>query len=971
MKKNNLLVLSATFLAALLSSCNSNIDSSNYESNSEISTSNSNSDSGHVEDNKPNLDYKLEENETYEKISVKTNTLNSLTYNTYSIDKISNLVVDPYSVTYFYDESTVRYPDAKLLQGQTILYTSAWYSRNTFERSDSCIEYVLYNDDGTWIVDDINNGSGTFIPFNGAVLSIPSTSSVKYNFNDEIKFTKGSIPTYDVGFYNQDGMRLAVRATNKLTWNNGCINLIDNNYLSKVTNTAWQRIGTMNCYYDESKQEFVVDKFRLQDKQRKIYTNVNNGFMLGATLEAGNENMTIVEGVRFNLNDRLKVEENAGLYNLSYDFDLANVNTYTLDSGSTISFKVSKQTTYDPTSKWEFEVGVDSNNMIVSTGSTVSIPTGGYKLTLRAANGSNGESLNSLLENIFTRASRVNISGNKLNINSSSGQRIDNFYRLTATYLEDIKDDVEVSNYSYDVDAIDEVEANLVNIREKMNKIVLPCDPTLEFRLYNLMGDVNQQYYKLLSATNRNEAVEVKTVWYISDFANNDRNLETIQKNLDNIRASGINEIIVGAIDKGTAYYSNSSVFNTHGSLTGKSYGEYGDNFLKAITEEAHKRNMKVFGLITPFSSIEGAWPELNNAYALSINGATSVTTSQGQVKMLDPASPVVQEKNEIAINDILTSNPDLDGIHLDYIRYGADNDNINTMTGVTEAARIKFNQYSKDKGLSYNVNTLDDLRNLLRTNRSAFASFNEFQQTLVTNTVKYIKEVCKKYDVPLTCAIADNYNYVKTWKCQDWAAWAKLGYVDALYLMDYYFDEHWINYYFEDMLNATENSTLLVTGIDPSYANLIPEYYARTIKGGVMNINSAGYGIFGTHTQNAKKDGWDLIADSNWIDSISPYDSLSAIMKASGDMLLTRCDKIYIKYNNQTANQKTALTQDLDALYQLIKGDDVASCNAVIEKLNAMIKTTYANNRADTRIKEQLKYMLKLANTKLNIVKD
>ena len=303
-------------------------------------------------------------------------------------------------------------------------------------------------------------------------------------------------------------------------------------------------------------------------------------------------------------------------------------------------------------------------------------------------------------------------------------------------------------------------------------------------------------------------------------------------------------------------------------------------------------------------------------------------------------------------------------------IRYGADNNYIETVTGVTESARIRFNQYCKDHGLSYNYSTLDALRQALR-NQTIFNYFNAFQATQVTDTVKNIKEICMNYDVALSCAVADNYNYVKTWKCQDWADWAKKGYVDALYLMDYYFGEYFVNYYFEDMLKNTENNSMLITGVDPSYANLISEFYTKTIKGGLANANSHGYAIFGSHTQDAKKDGWDLVHDSNWIDSLSPYDALIDTMKASGDLLLKRCDDIYIHYGNQTNDQKLLLENDLKQMYQLINEENVTTCQNVIEALQAMKKKTYASNYAATRINEQLDYMIKIAKLKLNIHRD
>ena len=171
---------------------------------------------------------------------------------------------------------------------------------------------------------------------------------------------------------------------------------------------------------------------------------------------------------------------------------------------------------------------------------------------------------------------------------------------------------------------------------------------------------------------------------------------------MDEIKIGGFNEIIVNFMENGAVNYEGSDYFPMISTVKGNNYGEYGKDYLKAITAEAHKRGIKLFGGFVPFTNgLERTFTELNDAFALSITGATSVSTSQGAVKMLDPANPNVQQRIQETIDDVLKHNPDLDGISLDYIRYGADNSYINTVMGVTESARIGFNQYSKDNSYS------------------------------------------------------------------------------------------------------------------------------------------------------------------------------------------------------------------------------------------------------------------------------
>ena len=950
MKKYILACLASTLLLSSLVGCNDEkdpstdnsdlpeleLESSPIDTSSDIDTSVSNEESdvtsNSSEEELPpdnELNYRLEDGETYNPFKISFDEVKSLPKANMSIEGISNLVVDPFQTSYFGEEATVRYPTAEFLSGKTILYTSAWYSRNTIKRSDDVIEYVLFKDYdmNAWYVDSISTTSETFIPFNGAVLSIPKSEAVSFYEFDIINIKNDSIPKYDLGLYNQDGIRLAVQTANSVTFNETGINLYDNNVLGEVTRSAWVKTASINCYYDSESQSYVVDKFRIHNKNGKIYTNVNDGFMLASAIKSNRENVAIFEGVRFNDGDKLKVEQYSGVHEKVFEFQNNSVNTHKTSNGKTVSFNLSKSNSFLTTNRYGWEVAVSKNNVIIDHGAQVDLPDGGYKLIITSAGETTGEQVNIIFEECFSRGSTVNLSGTTFFINSATQVRKKNFYNIVNTYLQDTLTELSTYNYSYNIDALNNSQTKLDNIKAEMDSINNQ-DPTLEYRLYTLLGSLNQIYYDIISATNRNEAAQVKSSWYINSYTDEDKNLDSLIKNLRNIKNSGINELIVGVIDDGRVNYPDSDIFDMIISVQSKNYGEYGNNHLNALITEAHKLGMKVFANFTPFTNgLENAFDTLKDAQALSINGSTSVVSSQGKVEMLDPANSKVKEAIIATVNDILTKNPDLDGLHLDYIRFGADNNYINTVMGVTDAARVGFTEWAANNNLSYSFDTLDALRNGLKT-PSVFSSFNSYQQDLITDTVRYIKEECKKYDKPLTAAIADDYDYTKTWKCQDWGEWAKLGYVDALYLMDYYFDEFFINKYFEDMVKNTGNTTMLVTGIDPSYANLADEYYARTIKGGVKNEDSHGYGIFGTHTQNAKKDGWDLIKDSNWIDSLSVYDDLAKTMKASGDLLLDRCDNIYIHYSNQTSDQKALLEEDLNALYALINQEKLFQDN-------------------------------------------
>lgn len=121
MKKYKVIPLISLLFFQLLTGCKNN-DSSDDES--------------------IDISYTLEENEKEPQISIKKGTLRSLSDSSITIPNITNLKGNPFSSGNLFGEYYINYPNSELLNNQNILYTSSYYSRNTFERNDECIEYT-------------------------------------------------------------------------------------------------------------------------------------------------------------------------------------------------------------------------------------------------------------------------------------------------------------------------------------------------------------------------------------------------------------------------------------------------------------------------------------------------------------------------------------------------------------------------------------------------------------------------------------------------------------------------------------------------------------------------------------------------------------------------------------------------------------------------------------------------------------
>jgi uncharacterized lipoprotein YddW (UPF0748 family) len=164
---------------------------------------------------------------------------------------------------------------------------------------------------------------------------------------------------------------------------------------------------------------------------------------------------------------------------------------------------------------------------------------------------------------------------------------------------------------------------------------------------------------------------------------------------------------------------------------------------------------------------------------------STSNLTKSKEVavqKYLSPSHPGVFNYLE-KVADELISNYDLDGIHLDYIRYG-DSD-----FGYNMAARINFERQHgvdplkllTDNGNGY-VNKGNDEKQRL------FNKWSTFRRKALTKLVKNFNGLVlrKKPECLITAAVKPNPSVAKNRYFQEWDKWLAEGLVDYVLPMNY-----------------------------------------------------------------------------------------------------------------------------------------------------------------------------------------
>ncbi|HJM85000.1 MAG TPA: family 10 glycosylhydrolase [Candidatus Marinimicrobia bacterium] len=182
---------------------------------------------------------------------------------------------------------------------------------------------------------------------------------------------------------------------------------------------------------------------------------------------------------------------------------------------------------------------------------------------------------------------------------------------------------------------------------------------------------------------------------------------------------------------------------------------------------------------------IVNKFPEWMDRSSIGETTSTGDLTKSNEVavqKYLSPSHPGVFNYLE-KVADELISNYDLDGIHLDYIRYG-DSD-----FGYNMAARINFERQHgvdplkllTDNGNGY-VNNSKDEKQLL------FNKWATFRRKALTKLVKNFSGLIlrKNPECLITVAVKPNPSVAKNRYFQEWDKWLAEGLVDYVVPMNY-----------------------------------------------------------------------------------------------------------------------------------------------------------------------------------------
>lgn len=233
---------------------------------------------------------------------------------------------------------------------------------------------------------------------------------------------------------------------------------------------------------------------------------------------------------------------------------------------------------------------------------------------------------------------------------------------------------------------------------------------------------------------------------------------------------------------------------------------------LDRILREAHKHNLRVHAWIVVLNATP-ADPELIARNYIYRQHRDWITFDRNLVRpsaaenaglFIDPGIPAVQEHILTVIGDLLSGYPELDGLHLDYIRYP------NSSLGYHPISMSRYNDVKAAQNLDW----------------------NGWRILQVTSLVEKIRLMTDKISPGLifSAAVMPDPDSAARYYAQDWKDWLQRGLVDYVCPMNYAADIS----KFRDNLDAAAKVGLnerVVMGIrawNDNGSSLVPSAMAR-----------------------------------------------------------------------------------------------------------------------------------------------
>ncbi len=347
---------------------------------------------------------------------------------------------------------------------------------------------------------------------------------------------------------------------------------------------------------------------------------------------------------------------------------------------------------------------------------------------------------------------------------------------------------------------------------------------------------------------------EIRAIWLDRGTIVQARSPEGLKQVFDRLAEAGINTVFFETVNAGYPIYP-SQVAPEQNPLTRR-----WDPLASAVTL-AHERGMTLHAWVWVFAAGNQRHNRLLNlpatypgpilaqhpTWAGYDNAGNRIPPGQDK-PFLDPAHPEVRSYLTRLMTEIV-QNYEVDGIHLDYIRYPFQDPGANRTYGYGEVARWRFQSITGVDPLSLSARLDPSMsQNEQIQQRVLWDRWTEFRVQQVNSFVETLSGTLRRQrpDLVLSAAVFAHPEHERLQKIQqDWGTWARAGYLDWIVLMSYAQDTSRFERLVRPWLvDQTFGSTLVIPGIRLlSLANTAAIDQLQTAR----DLPTPGYALFAT----------------------------------------------------------------------------------------------------------------------------
>ncbi len=627
---------------------------------------------------------------------------------------------------------------------------------------------------------------------------------------------------------------------------------------------------------------------------------------------------------------RVSVGDTARIALTACDYSLESlaINAYNSVRHTDYLVIYDKSNTYTGTNQYGFEIGVDKNGVMISASNSgnMKVPDGGFVIS---GHGTASEIISSLY--IYGGTVKCDKDNDKvvfystpLSVRSdvtASLEAVKTKYAQAENALYDI-------NYGYISGKLDSCKALIDSVDSSVND----GDP---LNAINSLYEITLILADLEEAMITDKAVEERSVWFRSTVKSDADVLAVIEKCV----AYNINAIYV------ETWYNGKTIGTTTNPLIQHYTAQHGDyDALEGFIRIGHEHGIQIHAWVENFfigttNQQENDPQHISNHnedwILLDKDGKNYyVSAEYGNFVFLNPQNRQCRDL-VLSIYRELLENYELDGLHLDYIRYPEHNG----------SADFGYNKdtikaFQAEYGYTTDPHTYE-------AGTQQYKDWIEFRRNVITSFVKEVFELVNEVrpEAWLTAACYPSLTDAPNNIYQHTAEWVKLGYIDQVFSMTYSNGTEYVANNATSFINTCKNKTLYSTGLTLFSGNSGAELLSQI--NATREVGATGQALFSLSSMLGFEEYENIIMNYAYrTKAVSLFDVDGAVLAYAED-LFKKCDGVYSEH---TTDQE-AVIASVKKLLEEIKTEASKKEYSSVEEYKALL--AYTLERTDAILSE------------------